>query len=429
MNGSDDGRSMEELKHELQVQWQQRDLSMIASDACLQLADIRGDWDPPSGVVPIREPIRLAIGIPDGGTIPMQALLQGTEKAIDRSGEEAFVYGFGMGYRGLRARLAERYSRDREMAVDEHWFQLTNGSAGAIDLICRALINPGDVIIAESPTYMGTLRNFRGVLADVRSVPMDQKGMDVEALGALIDELRAANRTIKFIYTISTFQNPTGATLSETRRRDLLALAARHNILILDDDAYGELYFGATPPQTLSAMAGGSGVVTVGTFSKILATGLRVGWIFGDPAIVQLFGTMRFAMGLNQLMVRALSNYMADGALDQHAVTVRGIYRTKMNTLADALEHHAGEFVDFVRPRGGFYLWVKLNGLSAEEVWQVACEEGVAFTPGLNFFPARQDPTGEHIRLAFPWTPLDQLEEGARRIGIACRRVGAGNAS
>ncbi len=416
------------LQSTLRAQWDGRDFSALVADATRALMRDRGDWDPPEGVIPKREMIRLAIGIPDSATLPKAALLASIRRTVETPGEAAFVYGFGMGYTRLRAGLAERYSAERGLPVTEDWFQLTNGSAGAIDLICRTLINPGDVIIAESPTYMGTLRNFKGVQADVRAVSMDADGMHIDELESLINRLKREGKNIKLIYTISTFHNPTGATLSLDRRMALLETAARHNILILDDDAYGELSFDSCPPTSLTTLSGGYGVITVGTFSKILATGLRIGWIHGEPGIVNLMGQMRFAMGLNQLMVRAVADYMQDSQLDEHIKGVRGLYARKMNTLADALMHHAGEFVEFTRPTGGFYLWVNLiNGVRATDVWRTSAEEGVAFTPGVNFFASRQDPTGQHIRIAYPWTPLEELEEGARRIGEACRRVKRGD--
>ena len=258
---------------------------------------------------------------------------------------------------------------------------------------------------------------------------MDAEGMLMEPLEVLINELKNAGKTIKVIYTISTFHNPTGATLSEARRLRLLSLAAEHGILVLDDDAYGELYFGAAPPPALSALAGGHGVITVGTFSKILATGLRIGWIHAEPGIIQLVGKMRFAMGQNQLMLRVISDYIEQGHLEPHVEAARALYRGKMRTLADALDQHAGEFMSFARPAGGFYLWANLTGISADSVWRTAAEEGVAFTPGVNFYPARKDPDGEHIRIAFPWTPSNELEEGARRLGLACERVQCGKAA
>jgi len=414
------------VRNELAEHWQGRDLSEIASSATKKLMDLPGDWDPPEGVTPKRSLIRMAIGIPDSQTLPKQGLLEAATETINKPGEAAFVYGFGMGYKRLRAQLAERYGRLRDSQVNEDCFQLTNGSAGAIDLVCRTLINPGDVIIAESPTYMGTLRNFRGVLADIHPVPMDKDGLLIDALEQLIIDLKNQGKTIKFIYTISTFHNPTGANLSLERRIALLRLAVKHDILVLDDDAYGELYFGDQPPQALSALSGGYGVITVGTLSKVLATGLRVGWVHAEPAIVQLMGKMRFAMGLNQLVVRMISSYMQNGALDEHVESVRNLYKEKMQCLCDGLQKYANDHISFDPPQGGFYLWLKLKGqLKAEDVWRTAAEEGVSLTQGTSFFPAR-DPEGEHLRIAYPWTPIEELEEGARRLGLACERVAMG---
>lgn len=418
---------LEHIQARLRQRWADREFDDLVGAPARRLFRDAGDWDPPVGVEPKRELIRLAIGIPDSDTLPKQDLRESARRCIDEPGEAAWVYGFGMGYTRLRALLAERFSREKGLAVNEDGFQLTNGSAGAIDLIARTLVDPGDVIIVESPTYMGTLRNFKGVMADIRAVPMDADGLLIDELETLVRQLQSEGRRIKFIYTISTFQNPTGATLSPERRIELLRIAAEHDILILDDDAYGELYFGNRPPASLASLAGGYGVVTVGTFSKILATGLRVGWIQGDPAITAVFGKMRFAMGLNQLIVRMVADYMEEGRLDRHIDAARALYHTKMTTLADALDHHAGDFVTFTRPLGGFYLWVNLTGgITARDVWRTAYEEGVGFTPGVNFFPAREDPDGEHVRIAFPWTPIGQLEEGARRFGEACRRVARG---
>ena len=416
------------LQESLRRKWAGRSFENLVSEATRTLMNARGDWDPPAGITPKQEPVRLAIGIPDSDTLPKDDLREAASRAIERPGDAAFSYGFGMGYAKLRSLIAERYAREKGLQVNEDWFQLTNGSAGAIDLICRTLIEPGDVIISESPTYMGTLRNFRGVLAEVAAVPMDEDGMIVDELEPLIERLSAAGKRIKLIYTISTFHNPTGATLSIDRRIRLLEIAAKHDILVLDDDAYGELYFEDQPPPSLSSLAGGYGVVTVGTLSKTLAPGLRIGWIHGEPEIVQLFGNMRFAMGLNQLMVRVIADYMEAGRLDNHIERARALYRTKMETLADALEHHAGEFIEFRRPIGGFYLWVDVNkgGLAASAVWRTAFEEGVAFTPGVNFFADRRDPDGERVRIAFPQTPIERMDEGARRFGEACRRVAAG---
>lgn len=420
-------QTLSNIQSKLFNQWADFNAQLLVNDATQGVLNDLGDWDSPVGITPKKETIPLEIGIPDTGSLPKNDLLQSTIKTFNKPGEAALVYGFGRGYKGLRAQLAARYSRNRGLQVSEDWFQLCNGSSGAIDLICRTLIQPGDVIISESPTYMGTLQNFKATQADVRSVPMDERGLLIPDLEALIEQLVSDGKNIKFIYTISTFHNPTGATLALNRRVELLAIAAKYGILILDDDAYGELYFDKPPPTALSVLSGGYGVITVGSFSKILATGLRIGWIHAHLNLLELFGKMRFAMGINQVMVRVVSDYIADGRLDAHAKGVRLIYQKKMETLADALQRHAGEFIDFNRPQGGFYLWVKLTqGLNAHDLWRTAAEEGVAFTRGANFFTARADPE-QHIRIAYPWTDLDQLEEAALRFGKACRRVHAGD--
>jgi len=417
---------LDKVKKDLSQKWRNRDLSPLVTDATRMQLDRPGDWDPPAGVTSKRKVIDMTIGIPDASSLPKSALLKSAKKVVDVPGDGAYTYGFGMGYTRLRAQLADRYTRRKGLEVDGNWFQLTNGSSGAIDLICRTLINPGDVIISESPTYMGTLRNFRGVLANIHSVPVDKDGLIIEALDRKIRHLKDAGKTIKFIYTISTFQNPTGACLSLERRIELLRLAAEHDILILDDDAYGDLYFDKTPPTALSTLSGGYGVITVGTLSKVLATGLRIGWIHAEPEMAEIMGKMRFAMGLNQISVRLISDYMSDGSLDHHIDEVRKLYARKMHLLCDNLTRYATEHLSFDAPGGGFYLWLKLReGLSAESVWRTAAEEGVSLTRGTSFFPDK-NPDTEYLRIAFPWTPLDQLEEGARRLAGACERVALG---
>ncbi|MDP4766009.1 MAG: PLP-dependent aminotransferase family protein [Pseudomonadales bacterium] len=421
--GSDDQDALLlKLQQQLLNRWSSAALENQANKVTSRLLHETGDWDPPAGIKPSTDPIPMAVGIPDSTTLPRDAFSSHASRILAQHDEAAWVYGFGAGYAKLRAQLAARINHSKGTHIDENWLQLTNGSAGAIDLICRCLINPGDVIITESPAYMGTLRNFRGVQAEIHSVPMDANGLDTQALQALVQSLQAQGKTIKLIYTIATFSNPTGASLTLARRLELLQIAADSGILVLDDDAYGDLYFGDQPPASLAALSAGHGVITVGSFSKVLATGLRIGWIQCTPALQKIFSSMRFAMGLNQLMVRVVSEFMQDGQLDSHINTVRQLYARKMHILADALDHHAGDFMDFSRPRGGFYLWASLHGgVTATNLWRQAAMQGVSITPGVNFYSGRKDPDGEHVRLAFSWTPIERLEEGAARIALACR--------
>jgi len=386
-----------------------------------------GEWDPPDGVVAKRDTMYLSVGIPDSATLPRAALNAAMQKVLAENGDASLRYGFGQGYYPLRSALATAYNCLHPCDVTNEWYQLTNGSSGAIDQIVRSLIDPGDVIITETPVYMGTLRNFRGVGARIEAVPVDHEGMRIDALEAKLTALTAAGARVKLVYTISSFQNPTGATLSLARREALLELAARHGFLILDDEAYADLYYDDAPLPSLLALSNGYGVMSVGTFSKTVATGLRVGWMVARPELLAGFTRMRFDMGQNQMALRMMANFLQSGALTSHLPAIRRLYKDKMNTLADALRREAGDHLSFARPVGGFYLWAKLrDGLTARAVWRTAAHEGVAVNPGHGFLPG--DPEGqEFLRIAFAWTPPEQLAEAAHRIGVACARVSRGD--
>jgi DNA-binding transcriptional MocR family regulator len=383
-----------------------------------------GDWDLPADVVPARELMYLAVGIPDAATMPRAALADAASAVLARPGDLALRYGFGKGPTAIRDWLAARRCGQERIEVDAEWFQLTNGSSGAIDLVVRSLIDPGDVIVAEDPTYMGTLHNFRGVRADVRTVPVDQHGLDTDALAQLLRQLATEGRRVKLIYTISAFHNPTGVTLTLERRVRLLELAAQYGVLVLDDEAYRDLWYDDRPPPALSALAAGNGVITTGTFSKTVATGLRIGWIHAHPQLLALFGRMRFAMGQNQLGLRVFSEFLGGGRFEPHLESVRALYRAKRDRLHAALVREVADYLEWTPPGGGFYLWAKLRqGGDARALWRAAVAEGIAVNPGTGFSAER----GTHaIRIAFSWTPADQFEEAARRLRLACERVASG---
>ncbi len=416
----------QEILEQLAERWSTRSPVEIANAASAPLFGTAGEWDLPKGVEPKRELLYLAVGIPDAESLPKAAFREAAEQVLARPGDLALRYGFGQGPTGVRDWLAARRSEQEDFFVTGDWYQLTNGSSGAIDLIVRSLVNPGDVIIAESPTYMGTLHNFRGVQADIRYVPMDQEGLDTDALAHLLDELTAEGKTVRLIYTISAFHNPTGVTLSAARRERLLELAYEHDAIVLDDEAYRDLYFDEPPPRALSAMAEGWGVITTGTFSKTVATGIRVGWIHARPELLSLFGRMRFAMGQNQLGLRIFGEFLANGAFEPHLEKMRGIYRRKRDLLHAALSQEVSEFMEWSLPEGGFYIWATLKGgLKAEDVWRAGVAEGVAVNNGAGFF-ANGSSGAECLRIAYPWTPEDQFAEAAQRLRLACEQTAAG---
>lgn len=416
----------EDLTEKLRVRWAARSPRDIANQFSEPLFGGTGEWDLPKGVVPKRELLYLAVGIPDAASLPKAALDAASQRIYRKPGDLALRYGFGQGPEGIRRWLADRRNHLEHDKVTADWFQITNGSSGAIDLIVRSIIDPGDVIIAENPTYMGTLHNFRGVGADIRFASMDAEGLITSELDELLNELRGEGKRVKLIYTISAFHNPTGVTLSDRRRDELLEIAYKHDVMVLDDEAYRELWFDAPPPRALSARCEGYGVITTGTFSKTVATGIRIGFIHARPDLLALFGRMRFAMGQNQLGLRAFGDFLVAGDYEPHLVSVRDVYRNKRDMLHAALQREAGDYLDWKKPDGGFYLWATLKqGMSVEALWRTCVQEGVAVNPGTGF----SDGASNCIRIAYPWTPVAQFEEAARRIRFACERVVKGDAA
>ncbi len=418
--------SQHDIRQTLADHWRGKSPLDVANAFSAPLFGTPGEWDLPRDVEPKRDLLYLAVGIPDAQSLPKEALAGAADVVLSRPGDLALRYGFGQGPEGIRKWLAEHRTGLEGFAVDADWFQLTNGSAGAIDLVVRSLIDPGDVIIAESPTYMGTLHNFRGVGADVRCVPVDGEGLDVDALEQLLADLAAEGKRVKLIYTISAFQNPSGATLAARRRVRLLELACAADAMVLDDEAYRELWFDQPAPSALSAMSEGWGVITVGSFSKTVATGIRVGFIHTRPELLGLFARMRFAMGQNQFGLRTFGEFLLQGHYEPHLQKVRGVYRRKRDLLNEAmLQAGLAQYMDWQVPQGGFYIWARLReGLDREAVWRTAVSEGIAVNNGKGFTPEGES---QHVRIAYPWTPEEQFPEAARRLRLACDRVAAGD--
>ena len=409
---------------------------------------------------PAAPPISLAGGIPDDATLPRAGLLAAVSRALGLStrqpcatgapgggaveaassaecdcgpagsaaadpgaqqGAAALSYGGPQGHEPLREQVARFFARDQQPAIDAEHFVLTNGAAGAIDLACSALLDPGDVVITEVPAFSGSLRTIRGHGARLVGVTMDADGMCVDQLDATLQRLAAAGTPAKLIYASPTFHNPTGITMPVARRCELLQVASRHGVLILEDTAYNELYFGSELWPTLAALAQGHFVVTAGTFSKVIAPGLRVGWLQARPELLRLLLPARFDMGNSPLQHRMLYEFMVSGELAAHVERMRALYRTKMRVLADALRAACGAAVQFTEPAGGFFLWLRLAApWPAQLVQERALERGVVFPVGRGFFPAEGPrPDGEYLRLAYSRVGVDALRTGAERLA-AC---------
>lgn len=446
---------------QLAQQWAARDLDAVVSRRVRSLsAGSATDWGLSTRRPdPAAPPISLAGGIPDDATLPRAGLLAAMARALGLSpqdagagagecgagagecacepgaaggpdsgaqqGAAALSYGGSQGYEPLREQAAQFFARDQEPAIDAGHFVLANGAAGAIDLACSALLDPGDVVVTEVPAFSGSLRTFRGHGARLAGVTMDAGGMRVDQLDATLQRLEAEGTPAKLIYASPTFHNPTGITMPAARRRELLQVAARRGVLILEDTAYNELYFGDELIPTLAALAQGHFVITAGTFSKVIAPGLRVGWLQARPELLRRVLPARFDMGNSPLQHRMLYEFMVSGELAAHLARMRALYRTKMQALAGALRDACGEAVQFTEPAGGFFLWLRLAApLPAQTVQERALARGVVFPVGRGFFPAEGPrPDAEYLRLAYSRAGVDDLRAGAERLAACLRDV------
>jgi DNA-binding transcriptional MocR family regulator len=421
--------------------WRQRDPGTLPSRRLQALnTGSATDWGMSSRPLdPNIRAISLAGGMPDSATLPRRALVAAMAEVLDldptlpladlhsteavNSDGAPLSYGGPYGYEPLRAEIARHFARDHDPAIGADHIVLTNGAAGAIDLICSALLDPGDVVVSEVPAFSGSLRTIRGHQARLVGVPMDRQGMRLDALQDTLRELDAAGTPAKLIYLSPTFQNPTGTTMPVERRRQLIELAAHHGALLLEDTAYDELSFDGDPPPTLGALAQGHFVATVGTFSKVIAPGLRVGWLMARPELVRLLMPARFDMGNSPLLHRTIHRLMLSGELERHVLRMRSVYRDKMQRISAALRASSGDALTFDEPEGGFFLWARLAArLDATAVRERARDAGLTFPIGSAFYlPEGPQEEGQHIRLAYSRSTIEELEIGAERLA-ACLR-------
>jgi 2-aminoadipate transaminase len=384
--------------------------------------------------VPTEAPIAFTSGLPDPFLHPSRELTEAVASVLRTDADAALQYGGAQGFVGLREWLAGHGLDPRRVELSPDHYCLTNGSAGALVNVCEAFLDPGDVALVESLSFPLSVRAIRSVTPRVEPVPVDAGGVDVDALETRLVELAARGERARLFYTIPTFHNPTGSTLGLERRVRLVELCRRHGVLVVEDDAYAELWFRDEPPPSLYALSGGAGVVKLGTFSKILAPGLRVGWCQAAPEVVAALVATRCDMGQSPLLLRAIHQLGRSGFLDDHVAGARAAYARKAEAMLEALGERCGALCQWQRPQGGFFVWARV----AEEVDPLgladACrEEGVTFVGG-HVFSAEQaggdrpraawEPGGSrYLRLAFSYVALEEVPEGIRRLGRALQRA------
>ena len=322
----------------------------------------------PDPSVPVR--FNFDQGIPAPESYPVDDLADYAAKAIRSGGIAACEYAaggmeeMGKGYLGLRDVLADRLSGRDGGPFTRQNVLLANGSSNALSLCAAALLDPGDGVIVESLSYPFMLKYLNGRGADVRTVPIDDDGMDVDAVEAQLEAFRAEGVTPKLIYTIATFQVPTGTVLSLERRQRLVDLAAEWNVFVIEDNCYYDMYLDVPPPPTLLSLDRAGLVIQTDSFSKILAPGLRVGYATAHETIIEALATVREDHGINQMLPRLLESYINDGMLEPHIERARAINRAKSDAALVALNEHCTQWLTFRVPNGGIYFWLEISPTS-----------------------------------------------------------------
>lgn len=368
-------------------------------------------------------------------TFPTEDLVRLARTALDEHGAKVLDYfdpatGYEelvFGFKGLRQQISDRIEATQGKALGTRGVILTSGSVQGIALAANGYINPGDVVVAEAASFPYALRFMQMAGGDLRTVPVDDHGMDIDALERLLEQVKAEGKKVKMVYTIPTFQTPTCTEMSVPRRHQLLDLARRHDFLILEDNVYGDLRFAGEPLPTLLSLDKNDLVIQCGSFSKIVAPALRLGWIAGPAKAIEPLANMRQDLGVGQWHARVMTSYMADGLLDDHIAEVNKVYKSKAETAARAVRDYCGNYVSFRMPQGSFYLWLEIDErVDWQRAAEISAKEGIFFRPGERFMGETNG--RQFLRLAYSHVSEDIISRGIKKLGeilSACARVPA----
>jgi 2-aminoadipate transaminase len=363
--------------------------------------------------------ISLAGGLPSPKTFPISAFAEACAEVLHKDGQAALQYAASEGYGPLREAVSEMLP----WAVDPAQVLITTGSQQGLDLIAKVLLDPGSRVLVETPTYLGALQAFSPMEPEPVSVASDDEGVRV-------DDLIAKSTDARFVYLLPNFQNPTGRTMTEERRAAVSAAAAKAGLPIVEDNPYGELWFDQAPPLPLTAR-NPEGCIYLGSFSKVLAPGLRLGFMVAPKAIYPKLLQAKQAADLHtpSFTQRMVSEVMRDGFLGRHVPTIRALYKRQRDAMLAALTREMkGLQVEFNKPDGGMFLWLRLpEGMNSVELLPKAVERGVAFVPGLPFYAGQGDP--RTMRLSFVTASVDEIDTAITALADAVREQLAHNAA
>ncbi len=368
------------------------------------------------------EIISFAGGLPAPELFPVEEMKAVSKAVLEEDGEKALQYSSTEGYLPLREKIAKRMEEAGVKTTADN-ILITNGSQQGLDLSGKVFLNKGDIVLCESPSYLGAINAFKSYSPGFVEIDTDDEGMDMEMLEKIIKE----TDNIKIIYVIPDFQNPSGRTWSIERRKRLVELANEYDLPIVEDNPYGELRFEGERPPSIKAYDTQGRVVYLGSFSKIFCPGLRLGWTLGEGEVLQKYIFVKQGTDLhtNTLTQREINKFMEIYSIDEHIEKIKKVYRKRRDVMMTAIRKHFPKEVKYTYPQGGIFTWCELpEGMDAKEVFKKSIEENVAFVPGGSFYPngGRENT----FRLNYSMMSEENIQVGIRRLGLILEKEMAG---
>jgi 2-aminoadipate transaminase len=364
--------------------------------------------------------ISFVYGDPDPDSLPLEEMARAAEVLAENNRRDALAYANPVGPDGLSLALAEKLRTDYGLDVMADQILLSLGAASGLGLVVDMLVDPGDVVLADAPAWMGATGMFRLAGADVIGVAVDQDGLNPASVVEALERLEHEGRAAKFLYTIPTFQNPAGVELSLDRREALATIADERGLLILEDDAYIDLRFSGEPKPTIFGLAQPGSVLLFGTLSKTIAAGMRLGWCAGPADVIAVLSRGRTDSLRNTYTAALAEWYITTGQHREHIQELRSIYEQKCKHMLVALDREMPEGTRWTSPNGGFFIWVTLpDGVDAVDLHPIAREQLVDYIPGTSFY---SDGSGRNsLRLSFSAVTPGQIDDGIARLANVVR--------
>ncbi len=356
--------------------------------------------------------ISFAGGLPNAKLFPVTALQTAADQVFTREPRSALQYSNTEGCIELRHWIAERYHSQHGLNINPDNILLTNGSQQGLDLLGKIFLNPGDDVVIEAPSYLGALQSLSMYQPDFHQVPVDDEGMDISKLGVVLNQHK-----VKMIYTVPDFQNPSGISYTTANRQAVIETTAKHNRMLIEDNPYGELRFSGSSRPLFYSLAPEQ-TILLGSFSKILAPSLRLGWIVANNIVMQKLILAKQAADLHTsyLLQRIILHYLLDNNIDEHVSRICKAYKTQKQAMVDAIDQFFPHNVSITNPQGGMFLWARIDqNISARDVFKLAIKQNVAFVPGDSFY--FEHPEQNTMRLNYSCTDVEKIRTGIKQLG------------